>query len=257
MRHIPLTDTAGSPIDKWDGWSRPKSDYQWKRGRSAMELARAWFRTPKSTAPDEFTALLESAEVTRGLAIKGGRPELVTPLPERGEGRNHDLWLTATTIHGKVTVCVEAKADEPFGDRLGKQIVTARKRQPQTRVAERARALLTLLFGGDHNPEGAPWRELRYQLITAAAGAVLQAQIDKSVACVLVVHEFHSNLTKAEHLAANQADLQAFVSQLDAGAGTIVPGELIGPIKIPAGVLLTGGMPLYIGKVVSELGQVA
>jgi hypothetical protein len=256
MRHIPLTDPAGKTIDKWDGWSRPRSDYQWKRGRSAMELAKAWFRTPKSTCPDELTALLESAEVTRGLVLKGGRPELVTPLPERGEGRNHDLWLTGTTIHGKVTVCVEAKADEPFGDRLGKQIQTARKRQPQTRAAERARALLNLLFGGDRNPEGAPWRDLRYQLVTAAAGAVLQAQIDKSVACVLVVHEFHSNLTRADHLAANRADLESFVSLLYPEAGMVVPGQMIGPIPIPAGPLLTGGMPLYVGKVVSDLGQV-
>lgn len=256
MTHIPLTDPTGKPIDKWDAWARPKSDYQWKRGRSAMELAKAWFRTPKSCCPDELTALLESHPATRGLRFTRGRPEHVTPLPERGEGRNHDLWLTGSTIAGKITVCVEAKADEPFGERLGKQIQVARKRQPNTRAAERARALLNLLFGEDRNPEGAPWRELRYQLITAAAGTLLQAKLDGSVAGVLVIHEFHSNHTKSDNLLSNQSDLESFVALLHPGAATIASGHLIGPIQIPSTTLLPGGMPLYIGKAVVDLGQV-
>jgi hypothetical protein len=256
MTHIPLTDSTGKPIDKWDAWSRPKSAYQWKRGRSAMELARAWFRSPKSCCPDEVTALLESHPTTRGLRFSRGQPEQVTPLPERGEGRNHDLWLTGSTTHGKLTVCVEAKADEPFGERLGKQITVARKRQPNTRVAERARALLHLLFGEDRNPEGAPWRELRYQLITAAAGTLLQARIDGSAGGVLVIHEFHSDHTRPESLSANGADLQAFVTLLQPGATPVVPGQLIGPIQVPPSLLLPDGMPLYIGKVVTDLGEV-
>lgn len=256
MTHIPLTDTAGKSIDKWDAWSRPKSDYQWKSGRSAMELAKAWFRTPKSCCPEEITALLESHPSTRGLVLKSGRPEHVTPLPERGEGRNHDLWLTGSTLHGKLTVCVEAKADEPFGERLGKQIQVARKRQPNTRAAERARALLNLLFGEDRNPEAAPWRDLRYQLITAAAGTLLQARIDGSVAGVLVIHEFHSNHTKSDNLLSNQADLESFVALLHPGVERIAAGQMIGPIPVPPSTLLPGGMPLYIGKAVAELGEV-
>lgn len=241
MTHIPLTNAGGKPIDKWDAWSRPKSDYQWKQGRSAMELARAWFRTPKSCCPDEIIALLDSHPATRGLRLTGGRPEYVTALPERGEGRNHDLWLTGASAAGKLTVCIEAKADESFGERLGKQIAVARKRQPRTKAAERARALLEILFGADHNPEAAPWRDLRYQLITAAAGTLLQARIDGSAAGVLLIHEFHSNLTKPENLAANQADLEAFVAQLLPGSAKVVPGQMIGPIQIPSTTLLPGG----------------
>lgn len=256
MTHTPLTDPEGKPIDKWDAWARPKSDYHWKRGRSAMELARAWFRTPKSCCPEEITALLESNPATRGLTFKRGRPEHVTVLPERGEGRNHDLWLLGATAQSKMTVCIEAKADEPFGERLGKQIQTARKRQPNTRVAERARALLRILFGKECNPEGAPWRELRYQLITAAAGTLIQAQVDGSAAGVLVIHEFHSNHTGPEHLAANQADLEAFVALLHPGTTEIVAGQLLGPIQVPASTLIPGGMPLYLGKAVTDLGQV-
>lgn len=256
MTHISLTDPAGKPIDKWDAWARPKSSYQWKAGRSAMELAKAWFRGPRASCPDEVRALLDSHDATRGLVLKRGRPEHVTPLPERGEGRNHDLWLVGETSAGKVTVCVEAKADETFGERLGKQIQVARKRQPNTRVAERARALLTILLGKDCNPEGAPWRDLRYQLLTAAAGAALQAAIDHSGTAVLIIHEFQSSATTAEKLAVNQVDLDRFMAVLHPATTQMPAGRLIGPIGLPPSALLPGGMALYIGKVVTELGTV-
>lgn len=256
MTHTPLIDPAGKFISKWQDWAQPKRPGQWKAGRSAMELAKAWFRTPQSSCPDELRALLDSHEATRGINLKTGRPEYVTPLPERGEGRNHDLWLRDDTSAGRMTVSVEAKADESFGERLGKQLQIARKRQPLTRAPQRARALLGLLFGRDCNPEAAPWRELRYQLITATAGAALQAVIDQSVATVLVVHEFHSNLTAPEKIAANQDDLDAFLGLLHLAPPTLTAGQLIGPIPLPVSALLPGGMPLYLGKVVTELGSV-
>ena len=42
-----------------------------------------------------------------------GIPELVTPLPERGNGRNHDLVLSGITDHETVTICIEAKYPKP------------------------------------------------------------------------------------------------------------------------------------------------
>jgi hypothetical protein len=118
-----------------------------------------------------------------------------------------------------------------------------------------ARALLSILFGGDRKLEGAPWRELRYQLITAAAGTLLQAWIDGSAAGVLLIHEFRSNETKPEQLAANQADLEAFIALLHPESATIAAGQMLGPIQIPSSALLAGGMPLYIDKAVTDLGQ--
>ncbi len=255
MAHTPLMDDAGRFISKWEDWTKPKRGYQWKAGHSAMELARAWFRTPKSSCPGEVTALLESHSATRGITLKTGRPEYVTPLPERGEGRNHDLWLKGDGPIGRVTVCVEAKAGENFGDLLGKQLQVARKRQANTGAPERARALLTLLYGGEHNPEAAPWRALRYQLITAAAGTALQAKIDSSAAAILVIHEFQSALTGPMRLATNQADLDSFVASLDPATPHVTEGQLIGPIALPVSALLPNGMAFYIGKVVTKLGE--
>jgi hypothetical protein len=41
---IVLKNRTDKPIASWQDWTRPKRDYQWKAGRSAMELARSWFR---------------------------------------------------------------------------------------------------------------------------------------------------------------------------------------------------------------------
>ncbi len=254
MTLLNLSTPSGKPILAWKDWTQPKHQSHWKPGRSAMELARAWFRTDTPSCPEEFRALLDSNDVSHGIVLTSGRPELVTPLPERGEGRNHDLWLLGETPAGKVTICVEAKADETFGERLGRQLQVARKRQPRTRAAERARVLLGILFGKDCNPEAAPWRDLRYQLITAAAGAALQAVTDQSVAAILAIHEFRSSTTSPDKLADNQVDLDAFLATLQPGAPARSVGALIGPIALSSSSLLPGGMPLYIGKVVTELG---
>jgi hypothetical protein len=255
VSHVPLTDPSGRVITSWQEWTRPKQSYHWKPGRSAMELARAWFRNATSACPAELTALLDSHEATRGTVFTAGSPEHVTPLPQRGEGRNHDLWLRGALGRGTVTVCIEAKADEVFGERLGRQLQIARKRQPRTGAPERARALLRLLFGRECIPEAAPWREMRYQLITALAGTALQAFRDGSSAAVLVIHEFRSGLTDDTRLVANQRDLEAVLALLGPAAA-LVPDRLVGPILLPASDLLPDGMPLFVGKLITDVGPV-
>ncbi len=255
MTHTPLKDPSDKLITALEGWTRPRSKHHWKPGRSAMELARAWLRDGPPACPAELRALLDSHDATRGIVLKNGRPEHVTPLPERGEGRNHDLWLRGEGPLGRTTICIEAKADEPFGERLGKQLTVARKRQPNTGAPERARALLTILFGKECNPEAAPWRELRYQLITGTVGAALQAVTDTSAAAVFTIHEFRSSLTSPDKLAANQADLDAFLAILHPGSPPLTAGQLLGPIPLPKTALLPAGIPLYVGKAVTELGE--
>ena len=86
-----LIKPDGTPITKWEEWTRPKRSYHWKPGRSAMELARAWFRDNCLSPPKEMIKLLSRHSRLTQLDFIIGIPELVTPLPEKGEGRNHDL----------------------------------------------------------------------------------------------------------------------------------------------------------------------
>ena len=79
-----LKKPNGEPINSWEHWTRPKRDYQWKKGRSAMELARVWFRGGQLAVPKEFEALLADSPRLEYLTLETGIPELVTTLPERG-----------------------------------------------------------------------------------------------------------------------------------------------------------------------------
>lgn len=146
---LKLTKPDGSPITQYQEWTRPKKEYQWKAGRSAMELARSWFRNDHPQPPDELLSLLHSIPRLNKLQLIMGYPELVTPLPERGEGRNHDLALIGHTDKESVTITIEAKADEPFGNdsvlEYYFKAINRRKNGISTRVPERINQLLSMV----------------------------------------------------------------------------------------------------------------
>jgi hypothetical protein len=250
-----LRNREALPIINWEGWVRPKEDYQWKPGRSAMELARAWFAQGNLACPAELDSLLRSNAHTAGSQLIMGEPEFVTRLPERGEGRNHDLWLQAHCSAGGLTICVEAKADETFGNVISDEIKKAREGNARTRLPARAEALLRLLFGKPCNPLEKPWSELRYQLITALAGTVIQATCDNSPTAVFVVHEFLGGKLDPERQTQNDMDLRAVVALLMPGCKDFTTGTLVGPVQIMSGPHLTHSVDLLIGKIQSRLAS--
>lgn len=251
MSGTELRDREGRVIQDWRDWTRPKAaDRHWKPGRSAMECARAWFTSPVPIVPPEVQALFGSHARLRGLALTHGRPEHITPLPERGEGRNHDLHLVGQTAEDRITVCVEAKADEPFGDNtIGRYWSDMRRRRDDgqpTRAPERVEQLLALLAGPQVAPTDPAWSDVGYQLLTASAGTVLQARADGSSVAVLVVHEFKTTATDAQKHARNAADYARFVSALCG-----VPAD-----GVRDGLVYAGGsspdLPLLVGKAVYD-----
>lgn len=137
---IELSNAQGAPILSIEDWTRPKQAYQWKDGRSAKELAKAWRPGDSGpSCPQALRALLDSHPLTRYARLIEGRPEHVTPLPERGGGRNHDLWIRAEVDDAPLTICIEAKADEPFGEPIGEYLQRSRAKNPRTGSARRAR----------------------------------------------------------------------------------------------------------------------
>ena len=226
---LKLTTPQGSPITSYHHWTRPKKEYQWKAGRSAMELALSWFRHDHPQPPDELLSLLHSNTRLNNLQFTSGIPELVTPLPERGEGRNHDMSLIGNTNNEQVTVTIEAKADEPFGsDTILEYYTKAIKRRSKgtaTRVPERIEQLLAMI-----DPEtpvrDSKWKDIRYQLLTALCGTILQARIDDSTLAVLIVHEFWSGDTSTYKHKLNHEALEEFLGVL-AGSKKILVTDKI------------------------------
>src|SRR3972149_1251541 len=104
---------------------------------------------------------------------------------------------------------------------------------PRPRGLDRVEALAAALCGPRRKGE-APLGELRYQLLTAVAGAVAEGGRRGTQRVVFLVHEFRTRKTKDGNHAANARDLDAFVYRLSHGAvPQILPGKLHGPIQVP------------------------
>ena len=251
INELSMKGPGGRPISDWRSWTRPKAERHWRAGRSAMELARGWFTSPVPVCPPEVRSLLESHPVSVGTVLTEGWPEHVTALPERGEGRNHDLLLVGYREGSSVVVSVEAKVDEQFGERIGDYWHRARKFKKPTRAPERIEALLSLVFGSDARPDTNPWTSLRYQLLTAVAGTAIEAAQREADTAVLIVHEFLTHSANAAKVAENAQDLSDFVSVLlSENAVSVQPGRLYGPTVLLPDKNLDRAVNMYVGKAV-------
>lgn len=265
-----LINDKGNIIAQLDDWTRPKKEEHWKCGRSAMEFARFW-TAPKSsgTIPPDYQELLYP--VFPGTKFHVGRPEWPTSLPPRGSkgSRTHDLHLLGTWLSGSLTVCVEAKTDEPFEETLSQYKVNAEQElrsNPRSRQKERLEDLLDSIWGVRKFTESQSC--LRYQLLHALVGTAIQALIDvgkagntSSGTGVLLIHVFETCLTKKHKLEKNQRDLEKFglaLPNVTISATGIVSGCLYGPaaVTVPADFAPLGCPTLvdvFLGKLVTVL----
>lgn len=160
-----------------------------------MEVAKSWFRKSVAAPPTEIVQMLfnhfqQNIEFIRVL------PELVTPLPESGGMRNHNVACTCMIGKSNATVCIEGKTDEKFGGGLVAKYYQKMKNLQEsgvsTRVPERIEKLVSML---PIPPVEIPFctvADNRYQLVTALVGTALQARIDHSELAILIIHEFHT-----------------------------------------------------------------
>jgi len=250
---LKLTKSDNTPITSSHNWTRPKKDYHWKAGRSAMELARSWFRNSHPEPPDELLALLYSNPRLKNITLTKGTPELITRLPERGEGRNHDLSLIGHTDDEQITVTIEAKADESYGNdtilEYYNKALQRRKDGISTRVPERIEKLLYMV-DYDATVSNSNWRHIRYQLLTAVTGTILQAKLEGSSLAVLVVHEFrtdNTDNTDNNKQLQNHLELEKLLSVLSGGGVNKMKTVIL------YGEFNVDDLDFMIGKIVTEL----
>lgn len=209
-----------------------------------MELARAWFTAPAPVVPPEVSSLLDSHPHSRGATLTEGWPELVTPLPFRGEGRNHDLVAVGTVGSRQLLLAVEGKVDETLGETIGTYWRKS-KASPRSGAWKRIDSLLASVFGPNAVAIEHPWRTLKYQLLTAVVGTAIEARARKCDIAVLCIHEFITESAKPERLKKNDEALGDFLHAL--GAHKPQPGVLVGPFTV---VINHPGaeIPVLIGK---------
>ena len=136
---------------------------------------------------------------------------------------NIDLLLVVEDDHGPVVIAIEAKADETFGDKLAEQYQRARAARasnPRSKQVARIEALLDR-FALDIEQRHVP--QLRYQLLTATAVVLAEADRRSSERAVLITHEFATPLTLQEERDRNAADLARFLATALDREGHLAP----------------------------------
>jgi hypothetical protein len=235
---VRITGGDGEPIrdiDEWFAYSPPaQGAKQWKDTYSAKELARAWLRP---APPAELLDLLATHPDLAGMDVERAWPEAVIPLEQpafAGNTRNADLIAEGRCASGRVVIAVEAKSNEPLGEPVGLYVLRMREK-PRSRLPDRVDNLTRALFGRPvETPDGldSTLAALRYQLVHATAGAILEAQRRQAAIAVCVTHTFASARTDAvpKDMETNAAAQAAFVSALT-GAEPTAP--VVGPIPVP------------------------
>jgi len=246
---IHKSDVMIRSVCDWLEHAPPKRGLtHWVDGRSAKELAKAWFPVEGDPqVPPELKSLLDSREDTRGIVFDEGEPERAVVFDGcGGEPRNADLVLWGRMPGGKVLVSIEAKADEPFGDIAGEYVRQSIARNPRTRIPERFSLLCQRVLGVDADNGEA--LTLRYQLLTAVAGTLADAASRGAETAVFVVHEF-IGMTDDGKVDANAADLNRLVKLLSRGSiDAISPGTMAGPFEVSGNEHFAGTERLFIGK---------
>lgn len=241
------------PIESVEDWFRlapPKEGLrQWKDGRSAKELAKSWFPEPgKPQIPPDLISLLNSHPDLIGTEIIEGTPEHKIPLDNfRGETRNADLVLVGKKDEAKISINIEAKADEPYD-----QIISEKLRlvnNSRSKIPDRVNLMCQALFGSAP-VSNAELLNLRYQLLTGCAGALIEAsRVDAQIA-VFVVHVFISGAVNPEKVQSNDMDYMQFLRCLwPDGCNNFADGVLVGPISVTGGRFVPSDVPLYVGKI--------
>jgi hypothetical protein len=239
-------------LAQWKDLAPPKAESQWTDDRSAKEVARAWLGAGAGNLPNEIASAIRShADFGRVLNWKA-EPEAKLRFDAfPGEPRNTDLAVDVRDIHGDYFLAVEAKADEPFAETVAQTLAAALERKlknPRSNGMARVEHLAAAILG-PRGPKELHVADVRYQLLTACAGALREAERKRVTRAVLLVHEFVTSKTDDENHRRNAKDLDRFVQRLSHDQEASVPGgSLVGPFTIPGRPLLNSAVKLYVGK---------
>jgi hypothetical protein len=252
---IQIQNSSGQNITSVEEWLQhapPKRrNFHWKDGRSAKELAKAWFRHGVAAVPEEILTVMNTQAATKHFVGLCAIPEKTTKLDNfAGEMRNNDLVIYGHAAGGPIVVAIEAKADERFGnDEIGPYFDA--KAGSTSNVPRRIEFLCKSVFG---RPLDQEIRQLRYQLLHGLAAALIEANEQKASQAVFIVHEFRSEVLNAKDVETNHQDFQRFIQALIKKQDFILsPGSLVGPVFVLGGEFIPARLPVFIGKVIVHL----
>ena len=204
-----ITSAKGdiTTLEEWEAKAGPKSGGQWKDGRSAKELAKAWL----GEAPALVGSWLGEQPALTGLKLQTAWGEHETRFDAiPGGPRNHDLLVLATSDAGPVVIGVEGKADEAFERAVRQHVDKTLAKNPNSRLGERVNGLFRGFFGAPL-AERSDLDGVGYQLFSALAGTLAEAKVHGAGTAVLLVHEMDAGNLDPKKQKANEEQLSQFV----------------------------------------------
>ena len=174
---------------------------QWARGYSARTLAHCW-ETAGGFPPEVTDVMSQNPD------FRAAEPLLIFPewrvrLPGGSRPSQNDIWVLARSTAGLLSIAVEGKAEEPFGETLADWKMNASPGKTQ-----RLAWLASLLGLGSSIPDS-----IRYQLLHRAASAAIEARRFHAAHAVMLVHSFSEKCLWFE-------DFKAFVGLFGLKAST-------------------------------------
>jgi hypothetical protein len=185
------------PSDGIASWRARLADPEkhWKREASAFEAAVSWANAARTDRglPLAVCQLFDRIVEFRGASLLFAFPEHKVPLPGGVRASQTDVWTVLRGPLGLVSMAVEAKAEESFGDTL-----EAWQQVPTPGKARRLSYLREILKCAAEFPSS-----IRYQLLHRTASAIIEAQRIGAPFAIMMVHSFREN-------SASEGDYAAF-----------------------------------------------
>lgn len=155
----------------------------WETGFSAKSLAYCWYEA--QGFPQSVRRVFEKA----GAPLAKCNPLLIFPehkvgLPGGNACSQNDIWVLAKCDNEMLSIAVEGKVTERFGDKSVREWFKEASQQKQDRFA-----YLTKIIEVDI-PEDS---DLRYQLLHRTASAIIEANRFMAQHAVMLVHSFSPN----------------------------------------------------------------
>lgn len=161
----------------------------WRTGFSAKTLAHCWHDGPGF--PAELRAVFEGDFVLKSMEPLIAIPEHKVALPGRGFPTQMDVWVLAKLPDGLVSIGIEGKVAEPFGETIAEW-------NPDNAGGRSTRAnALAKILGLNAVPAS-----IRYQLLHRTAGTVIEAKRFGATRAIMVVHAFDAPTESFDDFAA-------------------------------------------------------
>ena len=221
------------PTTKPEDWQSLLADPEkhWRKGYSARAIAYCWQET------DGFPTCVKKAfkksdiNLFQNIEILLAIPEHKVSLPGGARSSQNDLFVLAKSQDQLISIAVEGKVSEPFGDVVSKWLENpspGRKKRLEFLCTE-----LGLKVDGLSN--------IRYQLLHLTVSAILEAKRFNAPNALMLVHSFSQKDEWFENYA-----LFAALFGIDAKLHRIHSAGRIGDIQLYLGWVK--GDPKYLEK---------